>query len=117
MKWAEISHRVEQLGDDDDESLIACRPEYGRLQEVVTSERLNLSRLLNLDSRPELRNTEVMPLLKLWGNVVRISLPQPHLHELNRIAPASAFLPLNCRPTVSLIAVRTLPLTNACSVP
>ena len=48
---------------DDDESLIACRPEHGRWQEAATNERPSLARLLNtcfyLDSRPELRNTEV----------------------------------------------------------
>ena len=56
-----ISPRM--IDDDDDESLIACRPEYGRWQEAAANERLNLSRLLNtcfyLDSRPELRNTKV----------------------------------------------------------
>ena len=49
------------LGDD--ESLIACRPGHGRRQEAATNERLGLARILNtrfyLDSRPELRNTEV----------------------------------------------------------
>ena len=43
--------------------LLRAGRNHGRWQEAATSERLGLSRLLNtffyLDSRPELRNTEV----------------------------------------------------------